>query len=197
MAGSGAGLVGLATACILLGLVPVQIVERLRSVALLLQLAPTPSSTAAAEDWWRLTPLDSGASYAPVLVLAAIAMVVLLAFLAVRALYHGRVRRGPAWDGGYGALGARVQDSPVGFGQPVRRIFAPLFIIEREVPAPSDRAPRYRLRIVDRCWAGLYQPLRRLVQGAADLAGRVQQGRLAIYLTYSFVTLLLLLGWVL
>jgi hypothetical protein len=115
----------------------------------------------------------------------------------VRRLYHQRVRRVEAWACGYGALSARVQDSAEGFGQPIRHIFAPFFVLERELPTPFDVAPRYRVRIGDRWWLALYQPIGALVRAIADRVAWLQQGRISTYLLYSFLTLLLLLAFVL
>ena len=42
----------------------------------------------------------------------------------------------------------------------------------------------------------LYLPIARFTESAARLVGRIQQGRIAVYLTYSFVTLLVLLFFV-
>ena len=51
--------------------------------------------------------------------------------------------------------------------------------------------------IGDRFWRSGYEPLGALVQRLADLAARLQQGRIAVYLLYSFVTLIVLLALVL
>jgi formate hydrogenlyase subunit 3/multisubunit Na+/H+ antiporter MnhD subunit len=190
-----AGLVWLAAGCVLLGLLPAQILPRLRAVTAQLHLgaAATPAA-----PWWSLVPLAGRqASYSPLLFLTAIAGAVLLTTYAVRLFYHRRVRRARAWDCGYGRLDARTQDSAEGFGQPIRRIFQPFFAIERELPTPFDRAPRYRIRVEDRSWRALYQPLGKLVRSAADAVAVVQQGRIAIYLLYGFLSLLLLLAFVL
>ena len=46
----------------------------------------------------------------------------------------------------------------------------------------------------DRIWQGLYLPLGALVQRVADTFAWLQQGRIATYLLYSFVTLIVLLA---
>ena len=53
------------------------------------------------------------------------------------------------------------------------------------------------MAVADRIWQGLYLPLGRIVQRATDTVAWLQQGRIATYLTYSFVTLLVLLALVL
>jgi hypothetical protein len=90
-----------------------------------------------------------------------------------------------------------MQDSAEGFGQPIRHIFQPFFDIDRQLPAPEDPAPRYHVSVGDRIWRGLYAPLGRIVQRVADSFAWLQQGRIATYLLYSFVTLVLLLALVL
>jgi NADH:ubiquinone oxidoreductase subunit 5 (subunit L)/multisubunit Na+/H+ antiporter MnhA subunit len=191
------GLLWLAAGCVLLGVLPAQILPRLRPVATLLQLG-SAAQQASTAPWWSLLPLAGRqASYAPLVFLGTITGIILLTIYAVRSFYHQRVRRAAAWDCGYGALSARVQDSAEGFGQPIRHIFEPFFVLERELPAPFDVAPRYRVRIGDRWWRGLYQPIGALVRGIADRVAWLQQGRIANYLLYSFLTLLLLLAFVL
>jgi hydrogenase-4 component B len=188
------GLLWLAAGCVLLGLLPVQVIPALAQVAGQLGFTTLPP----APNGWLLLPLpDRAASYAPLLFCAAIAAVVVLAYFGVRILYHQRVRRGPAWDCGFVRLDARMQDTAEGFGQPIRHIFGPFFALQRELPTPFDRAPHYRVQISDRFWRGLYRPLGLLVQRLADLAAHLQQGRVAVYLLYSFVTLIVLLALVL
>jgi hypothetical protein len=46
----------------------------------------------------------------------------------------------------------------------------------------------------DRIWQGLYVPLGSIIQRVADAFAWLQQGRIATYLTYSFVTLIVLLA---
>ena len=86
-----------------------------------------------------------------------------------------------------------MQDTAEGFGQPIRHMFGPAFRMRRQLPAPDDAEPRYVVTVEDRFWFGLYEPLARAVQWLAELIGRLQRGRIATYLLYSFVTLSALL----
>jgi len=186
------GLVWLGLGCVALGLAPVQVLRALSHVTRELMGI---SLSQQGSPWWLLAPVPTRqASYGPLVFFLATALVVALTVLAVRLFYHQRVRRGPAWDCGFGGRTARMQDTAEGFGQPIRNIFQSFFSIERELPTPFDRAPHYRIAIADRIWRGLYQPLGRLVQRLADVVAVLQQGRISVYLLYSFGTLIVLLA---
>jgi hypothetical protein len=114
-------------------------------------------------------------------------------FVLVRRLYHGRVRRAPAWDCGFPLLNARMQDTAEGFGQPIRQVFEPFFRIERNLPSPFDAQPVYRLVATDHFWHWMYVPIARVAEAASRVVGLLQQGRIATYLIFSFVTLLAML----
>jgi hydrogenase-4 component B len=186
------GLAWLAIGCALLGFFPTHVISVLSIVTHQIKLGGLPASDA---PWWLLVPIpERQSSYAPLVFFAVIVVVVMLAIFSVRLFYHQRIRTGAAWDCGFGGLNSRMQDTAEGFGQPIRHLFQPLFAITRELPSPFDRAPRYRLEIGDRIWRALYQPLGALVRVVADKVAWLQQGRIAAYLLYSFVTLVVLLG---
>ena len=86
-----------------------------------------------------------------------------------------------------------MQDTAEGFGQPIREIFDPFFRIERELPTPFDTRPHYRVSVGDHFWYWIYLPIARIVERLARLIGLLQRGRIAIYLLYSFVTLITVL----
>ncbi|MCJ7451896.1 MAG: hydrogenase 4 subunit B [Steroidobacteraceae bacterium] len=187
-----AGLAWLAAGCVLLGLLPAQVVRGLGYATRQL----TGEALPVTGGWsWVLTPLpDREVSYTPVVLLLVIAAVVLLAFFVVRRLYRRPVRRVPVWDCGFARLDARMQDTAEGFGQPIRHIFETFFHLDRQLPSPFDAAPRYRVVVGDRIWRALYEPLGGIVQRAADSVAWLQQGRISTYLLYSFITLVLLLA---
>lgn len=189
------GLIWLALGCLALGLLPTRVVATLRIVVEDLSGTTLPHETG---PWWLLIPLPGRqASYSALLFFVAIAAVVIITIFAVRRFYHGRTRHAPPWDCGFARLNARMQDTAEGFGQPIRHIFEPFFAMKRELPSPFDKAPRYRVTVGDRFWQGLYVPLGALVQRVADAFAWVQQGRIATYLLYSFITLVALLAIVL
>ncbi len=185
------GLGVLALGCVLLGLAPGWVLRQIDPIS---QLLLGNGLSPAGHGIWQLTPLSAErASYGPIVFLLGAVLVVALTYFVVRRLYHGRIRRAPAWDCGFPAQNARMQDSAEGFGHPIRHIFAPLFSMRRQLPSPFDRNPRYRVDVEDRFWTALYLPLARGVERAAEWVGRLQQGRIAAYLLYSFLTLTALL----
>ena len=185
------GMLWLAAGCVLLGVLPAQglhvlapVVERLTGASL-------------AGGGWLLVPVAvERASYGPVLFLAGVGASVVLAFLLVRRLYHGRVRRAPPWDCGFPWLTHRMQDTAEGFGQPVRQIFEPLYRMRRMLPTAFDARPRYAVEVGDHVWHWLYLPAARAVEATARFVGRLQRGRISIYLLYSFAALIAVLLWV-
>ena len=82
-----------------------------------------------------------------------------------------------------------MQDTAEGFGQPIRQIFEPFFVMRRELPTPFDAQPRYHVAVEDHFWRWLYVPAIDLANALARLMGRMQQGRISVYLLYSFLTL--------
>jgi hypothetical protein len=89
-----------------------------------------------------------------------------------------------------------MQDTAEGFAQPVRQVFAPIYEIEAHAPSPFDRAPRYHLEVRDRFWRILYLPIGAAAEWVTRLVSRLQGGRIAVYLMYSFGTILFLLAFV-
>jgi len=183
-----------AAGCLVLGLFPVQVIALIDTVNVLLVGAPVSQPGAS---WWLLAPIDADrASYSPVIVLVVIVAVLLLTIQIVHRHYHGRLRKGPVWDCGFPAQTPRMQDTAEGFGQPIRQIFEQFFRIERVLPSPFDAEPRYFVKAEDHFWYWLYTPIARAAEWAARQIGRIQQGRISVYLTYSFFTLLALLYFV-
>jgi hydrogenase-4 component B len=188
-------LIYLGVGCLLLGVLPVNVIALIEPVHHM--LIGGAASQPIADNWLLLAPLSADrSSYSPLIVLAVIVGVVVLTMRIVHRLYHGRVRFAPAWDCGFPLQTPRMQDTAEGFGQPIRQIFEPFFRIERHLPSPFDLEPRYSMKADDRFWRALYLPVARGADWLARLTGLLQQGRISIYLTYSFLTLLALLFFV-
>jgi NADH:ubiquinone oxidoreductase subunit 5 (subunit L)/multisubunit Na+/H+ antiporter MnhA subunit len=187
-------LVWFALGCIFLGIFPVNVIAWLDPVDAML-IGSTLGGHGG--SWLLLAPINPDrASYSPIIVLLVIFAVVALTIQVVHRQYHGRKRLGPAWDCGYPLQTARMQDTAEGFGQPIRQVFEAFFHVERVLPSPFDATPEYRMKVEDHFWRWLYLPVVRSTEAVARLIGLIQQGRISVYLTYSFFTLLALLFFI-
>lgn len=184
----------LAGLCLLLGLFPPFVVDSLKSVNQMLVNVTLPAQTAG--SWLVLAPVSADtAAYAAPFVIALL----LLAALVVRVMLrlHGNMktpRRSAPWDCGFGTLTTRMQYTAHSFAMPLRRIFRPVWRLEESVEE-TPTGLRYALQIHDRFWNWLYEPISRALQRSTRAVGLLQSGNVRTYLTYSFVTLLILL-WV-
>jgi hydrogenase-4 component B len=198
--GMWAGPAVLAVLCGLLGVLPTVVIRALEPVSQLLLGQTLPS--ASAEGWLWLTPgTRSVASYSAL----AVVLGLLLAFGFIRWLTAryapAEARLGQPWDCGYGGLNAKMQYTGTAFSQPIRRIFAPVYELREETDTAGAlvldaRPAHYRLEVADRSWRSLYAPIGQGIETLARRVARLQTGNIRVYLTYSFLTLLLLLGLV-
>jgi NADH:ubiquinone oxidoreductase subunit 5 (subunit L)/multisubunit Na+/H+ antiporter MnhA subunit len=187
------GLVWLMLLTLLLGVFPATVILRLDAATQQL-LGKGLSERVAEQGWWMLAPISPDrASYEPLVFLAVIAVSLLLGGWVVKRLYHGRLRRSPAWDCGYHFQGPRAQDTAEGFSQPIRRIFEPMFRMERHFPSIRDSQPFFSVHVEDHFWHWLYLPIAQLAGRISTLVTNLQGGRTAVYLMYSFLTLILLI----
>lgn len=190
------GMVYLVIGCISLGVFPTIVILHLDYVTDML-VHHSLGSSALQNGWLLLTPIQAErASYGPLILLFIIIAGGLLSALVVKKLYHGRLRRGPAWDCGYPAQNARMQDTAEGFGQPIRQIFQWFMGVVKQVPSPFDLHPHFHSETHDRLWNLLYLPIKKMNEMAGTQVGKLQHGRIHIYLLYSFVTLLALLAFI-
>jgi formate hydrogenlyase subunit 3/multisubunit Na+/H+ antiporter MnhD subunit len=188
-------LVALGAGCVLLGLFPVTVIEWLDPINRMLLGATALES--GPRHWLLLAPVsEDRASYSPLVLLFVVAGVVVVSMRLVHRFYHGRVRTGAPWDCGYPLQTPRMQDTAEGFGQPIRQVFEPFFRMRRHLPSPFDAAPRYSVHVDDHFWYWLYVPITRFADLVGRLVGLIQQGRISVYLTYSFLTLIALLFFV-
>ncbi len=189
------GMGWLVVGCIALGLFPVQFIGIIDNVTR--QLVSAGLGDTVSQSGWLLVPVAiERASYGPLVFLAGVATCFALAFVLVRRLYHGRLRRSAPWDCGFAWQTPRMQDTAEGFGQPIRQIFEPVFRMERELPTPFDAKPRYRVVVSDHFWHWIYLPVAAMVERMARLIGLLQRGRITVYLLYSFLTVIAVLMWV-
>jgi len=190
------GMAWLAAGCFVLGLFPTTFLLMLNRVGFSLT-GGRLSDEALESSWlWLVPTATEQASYSPVIFLLVIVGATLLAFVLVRRFYHGRVRFAAPWDCGYPEQTSRMQDTADAFGQPIRHVFEPVYLMQRHMPTADDPAPRFSVKIEDRHWYLLYLPIARLAAYLSAKIGLLQQGRISIYLLYSFITLIALLVFV-
>ncbi|MCG6953020.1 MAG: hydrogenase 4 subunit B [Betaproteobacteria bacterium] len=190
------GMAWLAIACFVLGLFPSAILLLLNRICVALLGAGLPEDALESSWIWLVPSSRAQASYSPLIFILVIVAVICITAFGVRRFYHGRVRTAPPWDCGYPLQTARMQDTADAFGQPIRHVFGPLYLMRRHLPGPDDPAPRFVLRIEDRHWVWLYLPVARLVGFLSEKVALLQRGRISIYLLYSFLTLIVLLVFV-
>ncbi|MBI5893549.1 MAG: hydrogenase 4 subunit B [Deltaproteobacteria bacterium] len=188
-----------AASCFILGIFPTIIIDWMDIIPE--QLTGSKIATSAgAFGWLWLTPVShERASYSGPIVFLGILAVVIVTYL----LLHVRrtaVRRSSLWDCGFGKLTPRMQYNSASFSMPLRRIFGFLFSIREQVrltPLAAYTAYpnklHYHLRIRDRFWNWIYKPIADFAFWTSRAFGRLQQGRIQVYLIYSFITIILLL----
>jgi formate hydrogenlyase subunit 3/multisubunit Na+/H+ antiporter MnhD subunit len=187
------GMLWLTAGCVLIGIFPVPVIDLIDPIPFAL-VGRGLAQSGRVGDWLLLAPVSADrASYSALVFVIATAVLVGFAFLLVRKLYHGRIRRSTPWDCGYPMQTARMQDTAEGFGQPIRQIFEPFYRMKRELPTAFDREPRYRVTVEDPLWHGLYLPIAWLTERVSRFIGLLQRGRISMYLFYSFMTLVALL----
>ncbi|MGQ9659887.1 MAG: hydrogenase 4 subunit B [Thermochromatium sp.] len=189
---AGQGL--LAALCILFGVLPTQIMDLLDPVAA--QLLGTGVPQAGASGWLWLTPISSEtASYSAPLTILLLALIAGVAIWWFKRRASWRVRRCDPWDCGFTAPTPRMQYSAASFAQPMRRVFALLFVIDEGPDRGADGSTRYRLKISDRTWDWFYLPVARAVDAASKRVVRLQSGNVRVYLGWTLATLIALL-WI-
>jgi formate hydrogenlyase subunit 3/multisubunit Na+/H+ antiporter MnhD subunit len=190
------GMICMVIGCIALGVFPTFVILHLDFVTQML-VNNSLGASAVQTGWLVLTPIAAErASYSPLILFLIIVIGAVATTIMVKKFYHGRLRRGPAWDCGYPEQTARMQDTAEGFGQPIRQIFEWFMGIVKQIPTPFDLHPHYHNETHDRLWDLLYVPIKRLNEMIGTQVGKLQHGRIHIYLLYSFVTLLALLAFI-
>jgi hydrogenase-4 component B len=193
------GMMLAALTCLALGVFPTVLIGWMDPLAEELT-GGTIAASASGFGWMWLTPIAAErASYSAPIAFVGILSVVIATYLLLHAR-PGALRRVPLWDCGFEKVTDRMQYTATSFAMPLRRIFGFLFNIKEHVrqlppeahPAFPERL-HYHLRVRDRFWMWLYQPIVDAAFWLSRRIGRMQHGRIQIYLIYSFVTVLVLL----
>jgi hydrogenase-4 component B len=108
-------------------------------------------------------------------------------------------RRSKTWGCGI-RLSPRMQYTATGFVQPIKRVFSTIYQPTVKLETEFLQESRYFAKrrhfafhlepVFEKC---LYRPVVGLVSGLADRLRVIQAGSLHLYLTYMFVTLVVLL----
>lgn len=194
------GMGALAAACLLLGLFPMVVVPALDRIA-----APFTgiaiSERVITLQGWALAPVSVEFSS-----VSSPAIALGLAGLALFGLLLARVLGGPlsaryykTWGCGTN-VSARTEYTATGFVQPIKRVFStiyrPTVKLETEFLEESRyfaKRRRFEFHIEPVFQRYLYDPVVIFVATAADRLRVIQAGSLHLYLTYIFVTLVVLL----
>lgn len=193
------GMLMAALTCLGLGILPTFLIDWMDVIPEQM-IGSTISSSAGAFGWMWLTPIaHERASYSGPIVLLGILAVVFMTYL----LLHSRksaLHRVPLWDCGFEKVTCRMQYNATSFSMPIRRIFGFLFSITQRIRpvvllghSAFPKRLHYRLRIRDLFWNWIYKPIIDVSFWVSRKVGKLQQGRIQVYLIYSFVTILVLL----
>lgn len=185
--------------CLALGVLPTVVIQWMDPLAGML-VGGTIAASASGFGWMWLTPVAAErASYSAPMAFFGILSVVVVTYLLLHAR-PGALHRVPLWDCGFEKITSRMQYTATSFAMPIRRIFGYIFNIKehagQHAPAAHPAFPQrlyYHLRVGDRFWMWLYQPIVDASFWLSRRIGRMQHGRIQIYLIYSFVTILVLL----
>ena len=193
------GMLLAALTCLGLGVLPTVVIQWMDPIAEQL-VGGTIAASASGFGWMWLTPIaHDRASYSAPIAFLGILSVVVVTYLLLHAR-PGAIRRVPLWDCGFEKITSRMQYTATSFSMPLRRIFGYLFSIKEHVrqlpPATHPAFPErlhYHLRVRDRIWGWLYQPVIDASFWLSRRIGRMQHGHIQVYLIYSFVTIVVLL----
>lgn len=190
------GMTILAGLCLGLGVFPGPLIRLLQPVtAGLVGVSAAPSlRTLPGLD---VSPLDG--AYAPLALVALLVLLGLLPWLVTRLVGgRGRTRIAPPWVCGI-ELQPRMQYSATGFAKPIRIIFQAVIrpqrsvVLDRPTSPYVVRAVRYEESVQPIYEQHLYQRGVALLLWTSHRIRLVQSGSLRAYLTYLFVTLVVVL----
>lgn len=193
---SRAAMLGLAAACLVVGVLPGLVIDSLATVT---QLAVGARMSPQADiPWLSMVPIaDSRSSYNGLLVFAFAAASMTLTMLAIHWFASRALRRTPAWDCGFPDPSPATQYGAGSMAQPIRRVFGNFVFRAREevaMPPPGSREPaRFGVEVQDRVWNALYAPIAGVIAFASDKLNALQFLTIRRYLGFVFASLVLLL----
>jgi hydrogenase-4 component B len=191
-----AAMLGLATLCLLAGILPGYVIDALAPVSQALTTANLPRQEQL--DWLTIVPIgQSRSSYNGLLLFFFIALAAGLGAEVIHRFASSAARRSAAWDCGFPDPSPATQYSGASFSQPLRRVFGAVVFRAREevsMPPPGDARPaRMEVRLRDLPWDVLYAPTARIVDFIAGRLNSLQFLTIRGYLTLVFGALVALL----
>jgi len=186
-------MLGGAALCLLAGIFPGFVIDWLRPVCTLLVGGHMPPQARIA--WLSTEPISaSRSSYNGLVICGFLLASGSLTAVIIHRFASRAVRRAPAWGCGYPAA---AQYSATSLAQPIRRVFGSILFAAHErveMPPPGDTGPARITRFIrDPVWTFGYAPLGKAVWAAASRLNRLQFLTIRSYLSFVFVTLVLLL----
>jgi len=190
----------LALLCVGLGLAPMIVVPLLDRITGPLT-GVSISDKVLALDGWALAPVNMEFSSVSPPMLAVMLILGCLLGLFLAFLFGGRLmsRSYKTWGCGI-TLSPRMAYTATGFAQPIKRVFStiyqPTVTLETEFLEESRyfaKQRHFELHIEPVFEKYLYDPVVKVFVGIADRLRILQAGSLHLYLTYIFVTLVVLL----
>jgi hydrogenase-4 component B len=187
---------GLATLCLLAGILPAAMINAFAPVTRALLGAAMPPQSHL--PWGAIIPVAAArSSYDGFAIFLLIAAVTSLAIAGARRLAVHTVRRAAAWDCGYPDLRPETQYTATSFAEPIRRVFGPIVFGAAStvrMPPPGCTEPaRIESALHDRLWEIFYAPAAAFIARLADIANRLQFLTIRRYLFFVFAALVVLL----
>ena len=191
-----AAMFALATLCIVAGTFSGLFIDALAPAVS--QIAGGRMPVQVSQPWLTLIPVaESRSSYNGLLVFLFITFTGFFAAFVIHAVASKKVRRAPAWDCGFPDASPATQYTASSFAQPIRRVFGTVVFRARdhvEMPPPGSMQPaRFETDLDDVVWDALYAPAMGSVAHAAEKLNRMQFLSIRHYLSFVFVSLVVLL----
>lgn len=178
------GMIMLAAACLLIGILPGLLLHLLASLAqVLIPGGGVPEETLIIA---RVIPWTAA---------------IILGIAATAALFKRRKRMVRTWACGLPELTSRMQYTSTVFSKPIRFVFSSVYRPDRKVerlPADQPYFPvsiSYRSVRTTSYERALYRPFVEMILSAAHQLRRMQTGNIQVYLLYIFLTLVSLLAF--
>lgn len=180
----------LALLCIFFGVLPTFVISILNVITKHLIGAQLSHH----QNWLWIAPITTKISSYSALFIALGIIVIILAWYLLTRIYFGRIklRAVNPWDCGYGGINSRMQYSATAFAMPLRRVFKIAWLVHEKIEKTGSET-NYTIHIDDLFWQYIYLPLERYSFAVSRIFSKLQGGNIRVYLSYTFITLILLL----